>query len=200
MNPKRTNPFTKRREPFQYLLWLGILSSVFIFTVLLAVYIMRKSGPQWQEVRLPKLFIFSTFAISFSSVTLHIANRSFRSDRFVQYRVYMGTTLTLGVLFVILQLLGWKQLIQAGITTANNPSVGFVYIISGLHILHILGGVAALGWAFVESLKHFSYVDSFVYSVNPPNQLKIKLITLYWHFVDVLWLYLFGFLLYHHGI
>ena len=56
-----------------------------------------------------------------------------------------------------------------------------------------------LAWAVYQSIKNHSYVDAFVFSVNPPNQLKIKLITIYWHFVDVLWLYVFGFLLYHHG-
>ena len=72
----------------------------------------------------------------------------------------------------------------------NNFSLGFVYLISGLHIL---GGVAVLGWTFYRSLKNFSYLDSSVFSVNPFNQLKMKLITVYWHFVDVLWLYLFCF-------
>ena len=191
---KPENPFTKRREPFNFMLWLGIAGSVLIFSVLLGVYLMRKTGPNWTDVPLPRLFWISTAAIVVSSGTLHFANSAFRSERFVQYRFLMGTTIGLGALFVILQLLGWQQLIEGGASTVNNPSLGFVYLISGLHILHILGGVVVLGWAFYQSLKNFSYVDSFVFSVNPPNQLKIKLITIYWHFVDVLWLYLFGFL------
>jgi len=191
---KPENPFTKRREPFNFMLWLGIAGSVLIFSVLLGVYLVRKAGPNWTDVPLPRLFWISTLAIVVSSSMLHFANLAFRSERFLHYRFLMAATIGLGVLFVILQLLGWKQLIDACTSMANNPALGFVYLISGLHILHILGGVAALGWAFYQSLKNFSYVDSFVFSVNPPNQLKIKLITSYWHFVDALWLYLFGFL------
>ncbi len=196
----KNNPLTKRREPFNFLLWLGITSSVLIFTVLIAIYMLRKSAPNWVNVPLPSLFLISTAAIVISSFTLHFANKSFRIDQFTKYRVLMACTLGLGVLFIILQLFGWQQLISGGVSMSNNPSAGFIYVLSGLHILHILGGVGALGWAVVESLKNYTYVDAFVYSVNPPNQLKIKLITLYWHFVDVLWLILFVFLVYQHGV
>ncbi|MFN8346876.1 MAG: cytochrome c oxidase subunit 3 [Spirosomataceae bacterium] len=195
------NRLTKRREPFNFMLWLGITGSVLVFTVLLAVYIMRKSaGIYWTDVPLPRLFWVSTLAIVVSSLTLHLANQCFRNDRYPQFRMYISSTLMLGLLFIILQFWGWKQLIEAGISTVNNPSAGFIYLLSGLHILHIVLGILALSWAVFQSLKNNSYVDAFVFSVNPPNQLKIKLLTIYWHFVDVLWLYLFGFLLYHHGI
>jgi cytochrome c oxidase subunit III len=197
----KENRFTKRREPFNFMLWLGMGGSVLIFTILLAVYIMRKSaGVYWTDVPLPTLFWVSTFAITTSSFTLHLANLSLRMDRYPEFRRYIAATLFLGVLFVILQVLGWRQLILMGISTVNNPSAGFIYLFSGLHIFHILIGIAVLGWAVYQSLKNSTYVDAFVFSVNPPNQLKIKLITIYWHFVDVLWLYLFGFLLYHHGL
>jgi cytochrome c oxidase subunit III len=194
------NPFTKRREPIQFLLWLGITGSVLVFTVLVAIYMLRKTTPNWVNVPLPSLFLISTAVIVVSSFTLHFANKSFRNDQFLRYRVLMGSTLGLGVLFIVLQLLGWQQLISGGVSMSNNPSAGFIYVISGLHILHILGGVVALSWAVVESLKNYTYIDAFVYSVNPPNQLKIKLISLYWHFVDVLWLILFAFLVYQHGV
>ncbi len=196
----KENRFTKRREPFNFMLWMGIGGSVVIFTVLLAVYIMRKSaGVYWTDVPLPMYFWVSTLAIIVSSLTLHLANYSFRTDRFPQFRLYMGATLMLGVLFMMLQLLGWRQLIQAGISTVNNPSAGFIYLFSGLHLLHIAAGIIVLSWLVYQSLKNNTYVDAFVFSVNPPNQLKFRLITIYWHFVDALWLYLFGFLLYHHG-
>lgn len=197
----KENRFTKRREPFNFMLWLGIGGSVLIFTILLAVYIMRKSaGVYWTDVPLPGLFWVSTVAILVSSLTLHLANHSLRTDRYPEFRRYIAATLFLGILFVILQFLGWYQLIKAGISTLNNPSAGFIYLFSGLHIFHILIGIGVLSWAVYQSLKNSNYVDAFVFSVNPPNQLKIKLITIYWHFVDVLWLYLFGFLLYHHGL
>jgi cytochrome c oxidase subunit 3 len=142
----------------------------------------------------------STAAIVLSSFTLHLSHRAFKTDHFTSFRANLVATLLLGVLFVILQLMGWKQLIDAGVSTVKNPSVGFVYVLSGLHVLHILIGIGALAWLFFKAFQNHSYVDSFVFSVNPPNQLRMRLIVLYWHFVDILWLYLFAFLLYHHGI
>lgn len=195
-----TYSMTKRREPMQFMLWLGIGGSVMVFTILLAIYLIRQTASDWKSTPLPQYFLISTAIILFSSLTLHVANMAFKKDRFGQYRLYMATTALLGTIFILLQFLGWKQLIDSGMTATNNISAAFVYVLSGLHIIHIACGIVALTWAFIDSLRHLSYIDSFVYSVNPPNQLKIKLITIYWHFVDVLWLYLFAFLVYHHGI
>jgi cytochrome c oxidase subunit 3 len=141
------------------------------------------------------IFWASTVAILVSSFTLHEANRAFSEERFVQYRRLMGATLLLGGVFMVTQLIGGYQLHERGDTLQNSVSSGFIYLLSGLHLLHLLGGVIFLAKLFIEGLKHLSYVDAFVYSVNPPNLLKVKLVALYWHFVDVLWIVLFLFLL-----
>lgn len=182
------------------MVWLGIGGSVMLFTILLAAYIVRKTGPGWVDAPLPNTFLLSTVVILLSSLTLHNANNAFRQEHFPTYRSYMATTLVLGTLFILLQIWGWRQMLTAGVHLEGNPAGGFVYIISGVHLLHILIGLIFLVIALVEALRRRQYVDSFVYSVNPPNQLKIKLITLYWHFVDVLWVGLFLFLLIHHGV
>lgn len=191
---------TKRREPFRFMVWLGIAGSVLLFTVLLVTYVIRSSGPNWDDVKLPTVFLLSTVVMLVSSLTLHTANQAFRNQRFPMYRTYMGITLLLGILFMLLQGWGWRQMVVAGIRLEANPAGGFIYILSGLHLLHILIGLIFLLIAFAEALRRRQYVDAFVYSVNPPNQLKIKLITLYWHFVDVLWIGVFMFLLVHHGM
>lgn len=191
---------TRRREPKRFMLWLCMASSVFIFTVLLATYMARKMGSDWRNVSLPTVFLASTGVIIASSLSLHIANSAFRHERFTQYRLYLGTTLFLGTLFVVLQVLGWRQLMLKGVYLQTNPSGSFLFILSGLHLLHIVIGLIFLAIAFAEAMRRIPYVEAFVYSVNPPNMLKIKLFTLYWHFVDVLWLYVFLFLLYHHGL
>lgn len=191
--------FTKRREPYQFMLWLGITGSTIFFLFLVFAYVVRKStGIEWREIALPRIFWLSTLIILLSSLTLHWANKAFRNESFPKYRWLMGCTLGLGIIFVVMQLIGWNNMITAGIHLKNNPAGAFVFIISGLHILHIVGGLVFLIIVFAEALKHISYIDSFVYSVNPPNQLKINLVSIYWHFVDVLWILLFMFLLYHH--
>ncbi|WP_234735705.1 cytochrome c oxidase subunit 3 [Tellurirhabdus bombi] len=195
-----SNFITRRREPKRFALWLCIAGSMILFAVLLVAYLVRKGGADWQVIPLPKVFLASTAVILASSLTLHIANRSFEHERFVQYRLYMGTTLFLGVLFVLLQVLGWREWVSQGIYLQTNPSSSFLYVLSGVHLLHILIGVAFLGIAYTEAVQRKPYIDFFIYSVNPPNQLRIRLITLYWHFVDVLWLVVFLFLLVHHGM
>lgn len=195
-----SNFMTKRREPFHFMVWLGIASSLMLFTMLLVTYVVRRTGSGWTDAKLPFVFLISTVVIMLSSLTLRNATLSFRHERFENYRTNLATTLGLGVLFIILQSWGWHQMILAGIKLKDNPSGAFVYIISGIHLLHILLGIIFLGIVLAEALRRRPYVDSFVYSVNPPNRLKIKLISLYWHFVDILWIGLFLFLLVHHGI
>ena len=191
---------TKRREPFRFMVWLGIASSIMIFTMLLVAYVVRQTGPGWATTKLPNVFLISTGVILLSSFTLRNAIQAFRHERFNSYRTNMATTFGLGILFVILQAWGWRQMIRAGIALEGNPAGGFIYIISGVHLLHILVGLILLAILLAEAMRRRLYVDSFVYSVNPPNSLKIKLITLYWHFVDILWLGLFAFLAIHHGL
>ncbi len=193
------NIFTRRREPLHFLLWLGIVGSVLIFTVLLVIYSMRKAGSDWQPTPLPGIFWISTLIILLSSVSIHEAENAFRKERFAVYRYCLALTLFLGMIFVGMQGFGWLQMMERGFAMEGNPSAGFVYVLSGLHVGHILGGLIFMGVLLGEAAKNQSYVDSFVYSVNPPNRLKLKLMAIYWHFVDVLWLYLFLFLLYHHA-
>ncbi len=195
-----SNFMTKRREPFRFMVWMGIASSVMVFTMLLVAYVVRRTGQGWTDIKLPNVFLISTGVILLSSFTLRNAIQAFRHERFGNYRVNIATTFGLGTLFILLQAWGWRQMAQSGIKLEGNPAGGFVYIISGIHLLHILLGLIFLAIILAEAMRRRLYVDSFVYSVNPPNWQKIRLITLYWHFVDILWLGLFAFLLIHHGL
>lgn len=199
LNLKQHNILTKRREPFRFMLWLGIFGSAMLFLLLAVIYLSRKSASDWVSFQLPQIFWLSTLVIILSSLTLHLANRAFKSEHFFTYRLQIAFTLTLGIGFIIMQLIGWSELIKAGVKLSTSPAGAFVYLLSGLHILHIFGGLVFLVILFIAALRRISYVDSFVYSVNPPNQLRIRLVTTYWHFVDVLWLLLFIFLLYNYS-
>lgn len=191
------NKLTKRREPFAFMLYLAIVGSGLLFFFLLLVFITKETRNQDIPLKIPGVFWTSTFVIIASSLTLQGANKSFKEERFRSYRLNISITLLAGILFIVLQFLGWRKMLMAGITMSNNTGGMFIYILSGLHILHTLGGLIALASANRDAFQRMEYVDSFVYSVNPPNQLKIKLISIYWHFIDILWIILFLFLLYH---
>jgi cytochrome c oxidase subunit III len=192
-----SNRFTKRREPFAFMLYLAMVGSALLFFFLILVFITKETRNQDIPMKIPGVFWWSTWVILTSSATLYWANKAFRQERFRSYRLNISLTLIAGILFIILQGFGWRNMLLSGITMSNNTGGMFIYILSGLHILHTLGGLIALASANKDAFQRMEYVDSYVYSVNPPNQLKIKLITLYWHFIDVLWVVLFLFLLYH---
>ena len=191
------NRLTKRREPFAFMLYLAIVGSGLLFFFLLLVFITKEVRNQNIPLKIPGVFWVSTFVIIASSLTLQGANKAFKEERFRSYRLNISLTLLAGILFIVLQGLGWQKMLSAGITMANNTGGMFIYVLSGLHILHTIGGLIALASANKDAFQRMQYVDSFVYSVNPPNQLKIKLISIYWHFIDILWIILFLFLLYH---
>jgi cytochrome c oxidase subunit 3 len=189
---------TKRREPYQFMLYLGMLGSVLIFLMFTFIYLMRKSDTGWANFRLPVAFWLSTGVILLSSLALHGANQAFRQEQFMGYRWLIGVTLALGGAFMGLQYVGWGEMHRMQVLLRNNAAGAFIYVITGVHLLHIMGGLFLLAITFINAVRRTTYVDAFVYSVNPPNQLKLKLVTVYWHFVDALWVYLFLFFLYHH--
>ncbi|MFT4032575.1 MAG: cytochrome c oxidase subunit 3 [Siphonobacter sp.] len=189
---------TKRREPFQFMLELSMLGSVLIFAFILLVYLFRSQEPNWQDIALPRIFWLSTALIIISSGTLYSAWSAFRNEHFLNYRIMLGMTFALGLAFVVIQIIGWSDMLQSGIRMEDNIAAAFIYMISGLHVVHILGGLFFLGKILLEALQNHRYLDAYVYSVNPPNQLRVRLTTLFWHFVDGLWILLFLFLLYHH--
>ena len=181
----------KRREPFGFMLKLGVMGIGLMFSILILIYLSRMGHTSWYQFRLPKIFAWSTAVILLSSFALHQANLAIRDDLFLRYRVFLTFTLFLGITFCYLQYLGWVQMQKMGVFLNKSLAGAFIYVISGLHVLHILGGIFFLTIAWIEAIRYRKYVDSFVYSVNPPNQLRLRLITYYWHFVDILWVFLF---------
>jgi cytochrome c oxidase subunit III len=198
--PENDPAWLQRREPYSFMLWLAIFGIALGFLALSSVYLTRFTNANWgMTFKLPKIFWLSTGVILLSSLTLHFANQALQKEYFARFRYLLTGTLVLGILFIVLQILGWREMVSMGILLKNNLGGAFLYIISGLHIVHIVGGLVYLGITIAQTMRHTSYVDSFVYSVNPPNQIRLQLVTRYWHFVDVLWLCLFIFFLYHHS-
>ncbi|MCE7067293.1 heme-copper oxidase subunit III [Dyadobacter sp. CY326] len=200
MSPKQTtksteNPFTKRREPLGFMLWLGVIGSSLLFTSIFIIFLVRMHRETSHMIVLPDMFWLSTLVILFSSITLHEANLAFTSERFLHYRVFLGATLLLGLTFILLQIGGWAEMHNAGVFERVTTSGGLIYLLTGLHLIHIVGGVIYLAILFQKAIKNRSYIDSFVYSVNAPNRLRVKLLTRYWHFTGALWLVVFLFLI-----
>jgi cytochrome c oxidase subunit 3 len=189
----------KRREPYDFMLRLGIIGMSLVFVAITLLYLNRVNEQVWTSFRLPKAFWLSTILLILSSLTIQKAYQCLQTQLFKQYRFYLYFTFLLASGFILVQILGWQQLMTQNIFLQNNLAGAFIYVLTGLHIAHLLGGIILLLKTLSEAQQNKNYVDAFVYSVNPPNQLKIKLIVRYWHFVDILWIYLFLFFLYFHS-
>lgn len=188
---------TKRREPLEFMLWLGIFGSVIFFAFILFVFVQKEWNAVEIPIRVPVEFWLSSGVILVSSFCLFRAKQLLQQQEFANFRWYIAVSYLLGLAFMTFQLMGWTRLFAGGITLSNSTGGAFTYILSGLHILHTLGGVIALTFLLRDAFRRTSYIDSFVFSVNPPNILRLRLVSIYWHFLDVLWLVIFLFLLYH---
>lgn len=191
------NILTRRREPFTFMLYLGIAGSCILFLFIFFVFIRKEVLNQQIPLHLPKVFWWSTVSIILSSLSVEYSKFAFKEERFFAYRTGISMCFVLSLLFLSLQFVGWRQLTSSGITMANSTGGSFMFILSGLHIVHTLIGIIGLTVVIRDAFSNLSYVDSFIYSVNAPNQLRLKLFSIYWHFLDALWLIIFLFLLYH---
>jgi cytochrome c oxidase subunit 3 len=173
-------------HPHKFTLWVGIGSIVMMFAGLTSAYIVKRNQAGWVSYDLPVAFYYSTFVIILSSLTVHLAEKAFKVREMSKYRKLIALTLVLGLIFTVTQFFGFKEFWKMGMTLQANVSFSFLYVIVGLHALHIFGGVIAM---IVMSLKAFSS-KSRSYSIVP-----VELISTYWHFVDILWIYLLIFLI-----
>jgi cytochrome c oxidase subunit 3 len=176
----------RRIHPHKFTLWVGIASIIMMFAGLTSAYIVKRNQPNWVAFDVPVIFWYSTAVIILSSITLMQALKAFKQREVQKYRNLVVTTLILGVLFVIMQVIGFSQLWAKGMTLQANVSFSFLYIIVGLHAIHVLGGIIAL---FVLFAKAFNR------KVRNYNAVPVEVVSTYWHFVDFLWIYLLIFLL-----
>jgi cytochrome c oxidase subunit 3 len=180
-----------KRKAAKPLLWIGIVSIVMLFAGLTSAYVVRAQNGNWQVFELPPILIISTAIIVTSSLTMLLAQRAIKKDNTKLTSIALFLTLVLGLSFFYTQVQGWKELSQQGIYFAgkySNASGSFLIIIAFLHLAHMTGGIIALFVSLTKSLlKKYSASDT----------LGIELTAIYWHFLDILWVYLFLFLYFY---
>jgi cytochrome c oxidase subunit 3 len=178
------------------LLGLAMLGSVIIFLFITLTWIARK-GQIDPPIQIPTIFSINTIIMVLSSLTLWLANREFVGEHYVAYTQLLGLTIILAGVFTGGQLYGWHELQKNDFLLQNNMNAAFIYILSGLHLAHILLGGGALIYLFSHALKNASYVDGFIESQNPVRRTQIKLTNYFWHFIGCIWLFIYAFILYY---
>lgn len=179
---------SKRIHPHKFTLWIALGSIVMMFAGMTSAYIVKRNQVNWQGFELPVIFWYSTAAIVASSISIQFAVKAFKERQMARYRQLIGLTAILGVAFIVMQWIGFNDLNARGIKLIgieSNVSGSFLFAITALHMVHVLGGIIAifvlLGQAFRRSRRSYSAVP-------------VDNMATYWHFVDGLWIYLFIFL------
>ncbi|HYH16092.1 MAG TPA: heme-copper oxidase subunit III [Flavisolibacter sp.] len=178
---------TQQRQkihPHKFSLWVAMASIIMMFAGLTSAYIVKSSQAGWEEVITPDYFWYSTVAIVISSITIQMALRAFKQRAMQQYRLLLGVTFLLGIAFVVLQSAGFNWMWDHGVRFKGAGAGQFLYIIAGLHALHVIGGIIAILFQLVKAL--FGRTKNY-------NAVPVEVVSTYWHFVDVLWIYLLVF-------
>ncbi|MCB0662263.1 MAG: cytochrome c oxidase subunit 3 [Saprospiraceae bacterium] len=174
-------------HPHKFALWAAMGGILMMFAALTSAYIVRHAVGNWLEFKLPNVFFVSAVVMLLSSITLQYSYRAFKAGNEQAYRILMVITTVLGLAFLGLQYSGWLEMESIGVFLDGNPSGSFIYVISGVHAAHVLGGIAVL----VVALMHAFMLE---FKVTEKRKVRFELTLTYWHFVDLLWIYLLFFL------
>lgn len=180
----------KKLHPHKFTLLIAMGSIVMMFAGLTSAYIVKSNQVNWLQFSMPPMFWYSTIVILISSVTIHLATKAHQSRELARYRNLITITAILGLAFIALQWLGFMWLQDHGVKiigTGSNAAGSFIGVITGIHIVHVLGGVVALLYMFFSAFNRRKKTYS---------STGIEMAALYWHFVDGLWIYLFVFFMY----
>ncbi len=171
----------------KFALWLFILSIVMLFASMTSAYIVRQAEGSWFVFDIPPIFYWSTAVIALSSVTMQLALISAQKNASGRLQVFTAITFTLGILFLYLQLEGWKVLVSMDVYfSGGNVSGSFIYLLTGLHAVHLISGIMFLFIVFIQVFRQ---------KINAQNPNSIEMCNTYWHFLGGLWVYLLIFLL-----
>lgn len=176
-------------HPQKMVMAIGIAGLVMMFAALTSAYLVRRASGNWLEFPMPSIFIVSTVVLVVSSLTIQLSYRFFTKGNETGYKGLLVLTALLGVAFIVLQYKGWMYLVGMNVTLQTNPSSSFLFVISGLHAAHVIAGLGALLMALIHA-----YILPFKATEKRKHRFSLTLI--FWHFLDLLWLYLFLFLLY----
>ena len=180
---------TLSMNPKKFILWLFIVSIIMLFAAMTSAYLVRRAEGNWLEYTIPAVFSYSSVALVISSLTMHWAYLAAKKDNFRGLRIAITITFALGIAFLYMQFQGWVQLVDQNVFFVGNPAGSFMYIFTGLHGFHLISGLIVLVFALIAAFRLKVHAKSL-------NQMEIA--TTYWHFLDILWLYLFFFLVYFH--
>lgn len=177
-------------HPNKFALWLFMITVVMMFGAFTSAYLVRREAGDWMQFRIPGIFLLNTCVLVVSSLTMHMAYLWAKKDEVVKMKYAILVTVALGLLFMGLQMIGaWASLMDIHVYLGgkeSNPSGSFVYVFFIVHVIHLIVGVGFLLYLFREAVK---------FRVHSKSMLTMEMSATFWHFLDLLWVYLYVFLL-----
>lgn len=177
---------TLAMNPKKFMLWLFIVSIVMIFISLTSAYIVKQSEGNWLVFDLPEMFLYSSAVVLLSSVSMQLAYWAAKRDNRSLLKSALIATIVLAALFVWAQWKGWGALVENNVHFVGNPAGSFVYVLTGLHAIHLIAGIVFLIIVLISALS---------YKVHSKSMLQLEMCTTFWHFLSGLWIYLYVFLM-----
>ena len=177
---------TLSMHPKKFAMWLFMGSVMMLFASMTSAYMVRQAEGNWLYFELPALFYYTTGMIVISSITMQWAYFAARNNNVSLVKTLVIITSILGVAFLVGQFMAWGELVNHSIHFVGNPSGSFLYVITGLHGAHIISAVVYLLIVLNSAVR---------LRINSKNMAQMEMCTTYWHFLGVLWIYLFIFLL-----
>lgn len=178
-------------HPKNVMLFILLFGLVFLFLALTVAYVYIRVTNGVPPVRVPMLFVFNTVILLASSWTMVQAKRCYLADHTLGYQQNLRLTIWLSLLFTLMQSVAWWWLFQNNVHLNSSTTTGFLYVISFVHLAHVLAGLPFLFKFYKAAKKHMvDPVTVLVYFSDPEKRLSLRLLTIYWHFLDALWVYL----------
>jgi len=191
-NDSRKHDYIEEAEPnssnkFRILMWFLLLVVLMTFGGLISAYIVISTNGvlEWQPFNLPKAVWVSTVLILASSVTYKIAQNALNAANQEKAKTWFLATTVFGGMFIASQLLAWFELVRRGVYVQSNPYAGFFYILTAVHAVHVIGGIAVLGFIVLRTWEKTASSEELIKRQQVSNA-----VAWYWHFMDGLWLVL----------
>jgi cytochrome c oxidase subunit 3 len=181
-DPWESMPWSVPLRAYRTGMWMAIAGIVMVFAAFTSALVVRRGlSTDWVPTKLPPILFFNTAVLALSSLTLELSRRSLRAQRGSEFARWLYLTVALGLVFVAGQLQAWQQLASRGMYLSTNPSSSFFYLLTAAHGIHLLGGIIALLVLAFRAPKLAAF---------PSKRVAVEVTSIYWHFMDGLWIYL----------
>jgi len=188
----------EQMHPHQILLYVSMIGSAVIFLFMIVAFTVSMPAQlDFLKIDFPRSFIISTLVLLSSSFTMTRVYPSYLKDDNEAVKKWLGVTFLLGLLFSVLQFTGWQELQSKDILFSGERTGAYLYVISGMHVLHMAGVLCFALYLLLEAHKvSKDAIKRLMYSTSPYQKVKFRMLNDFWHFVDVLWIVLFIYFLF----